>query len=39
MTMVGVNSVKEIGPQHLAWVSADGSLVPVDSVKPYKAKL
>jgi isopentenyl diphosphate isomerase/L-lactate dehydrogenase-like FMN-dependent dehydrogenase len=38
MTMVGVISVAEIGPQHLARISADGFLIPVDE-GGAKAKL
>ncbi|WWD07012.1 hypothetical protein V865_005109 [Kwoniella europaea PYCC6329] len=39
MTMVGVNSVKDIGRHHLAWVAADGSLVRLPDQKPAKARL
>lgn len=39
MTMVGVNSVTEIGSHHLARVAADGSLVRLDDQKQIKAKL
>ncbi|WWC63762.1 uncharacterized protein I303_106367 [Kwoniella dejecticola CBS 10117] len=35
MTMVGVNKVKDIGPQHLAWVAADGSLVRLADKKGH----
>lgn len=39
MVMVGVTSVSEIGPQHLARVGADGSLIRLVRDKANKARL